>query len=437
LRWFVSALVVFLAMGAGARAQRREVALPHILNHRGEPVENLRAWVDAVRTHGANSLDASAARIAAWEPRQLSDLKVDLECLLALMTSPLEHGCTVDVERRRPTDVLYGANELEEMRRLARSIEDKDAFLKRAAVLHSDIARLADSPPAAGRSEPVQRRGRKAPAGERGRTVEFDDGQIFRVDREADHWGFARGLLDRLTPPLSQDTSVRLWYRATLAWQLGSQELQWPHFQRAQRLYPEDPLLLYLRGCLHEVFASPRLQSVAKLIAKNDERSVLRAAHDELQDAETFLRRAIDADPGLLDARLRLGRVQSLLGKSRPAVDGLRQVALSTTDPLLLYYAHLFLGSALESLGERDDARTAYERASSFYPGATAPHLALSQLVLGMGSANLDASRAALEPVLARPGGSEDDPWWSYYAAVGRDADTAMVAAYTALLQDK
>ena len=265
--------------------------------------------------------------------------------------------------------------------------------------------------------------------------MEFDDGQIFRVDRQADHWGFARDLLDRLSAPLSRDTSVRLWYRATLSWQLGSHDLQWPQFQRAQRLYPDDPVLLYLRGCLHEVFASPRLQSVAKLIAKQDDRSVLRSMRAELEDAETFLRRATTADPGLLVGRLRLGRVQSLLGKNGPAVEELRQVARSTSDPLLLYYAHLFLGSALESLGARDEARASYERASTFYPGAAAPHLALSQLA--MGGANLDASREALEPIFNRPGGSDDDdPWWSYYSAVGRDADHDVAAAYQALLHD-
>jgi len=231
---------------------------------------------------------------------------------------------------------------------------------------------------------------------------------------------------------------VRLWYLATLSWQLGSRDLQWPHFQRAARLYPQEPTLLYLRGCLHEVFASPRLQSIVKLIPKGGERSVLRSARDELEDAETLLRRAIDANPALVEARLRLGRVQSLLGKSRPAVDELRQVARSATDPLLLYYSNLFLGSALESLGERDEARASYERASMLYPGAAAPYLALSQLVIGASSANLPASRAALEPILARPGGNDDDdPWWSYYSAVGRDAGDAVAAAYKALLPER
>lgn len=434
MRRLVAALLIFLVVEPGARAQRHEAPLPRVVNHRGEHVESLQVWVDAVLAHRANSFDAGATRIASWKPRQLIDLRYDLECLLTMMANPSEEGCTLDPERRRPTDVLYGAIELEKMRRLAASIEDRDAFLKHAAVLHSDIARLAESLPAADQDEPAIARGRKkAGAAPARSTVEFDDGQIFRVDREADHWGVARDLLDRVTPPLAQDKSVRLWYRATLAWQLGSHDLQWPQFQRAQRLYPDDPVLLYLRGCLHEVFASPRLQSVAKLIAKSDDRSVLRSMHAELEDAETFLRRAVTADPSLRDARVRLGRVQSLLGKNRPAVEELRQVVQSTTDPLVLYYASLFLGSALESLGERDGARASYERASTLYPDAAAPHLALSQLAM---SGDLAASRAALEPILNKPGGrDDDDPWWSYYAAAGRDADRDMAAAYDALLR--
>lgn len=427
-------------MGAGAGAQRHQASGPRVLNHRGEPVENLRVWVEAVRAHTADTFDASAARVAAWRPRQVADLGLDLDCLLTLTTEPGESSCTIDGERGRSTEVLYSARELEDLRRLGRSIEDRDPFLKRAAVLHTDIARLSELPaPTDDRTEPTHGRRRKEARGARGRsTVEFDDGQIFQVERTADHWGFARNLLDRLEAQPSKDATVRLWYLATLSWQLGSRDLQWPHFERAARLYPQEPMLWYLRGCLHEVFASPRLQSIVKLIAKGGERSVLRSAHDELADAETLLRRATDANPGLVEARLRLGRVEALLGKSRPAVDDLRQVARSATDPLLLYYSNLFLGSALESLGERDDARASYERASTLYPGAAAPYLALSQLAIGGGSGNLAASRAALEPILAQAGGSDDDdPWWSYYSAAGRDAGDAVAAAYQALLHER
>jgi tetratricopeptide (TPR) repeat protein len=213
---------------------------------------------------------------------------------------------------------------------------------------------------------------------------------------------------------------------------LGAQQLQWPHFERAQQLYPGDAGLLYLRGYLHETFASPRVQNVARAITSAGSRTRVRAPRRELQDAESYFRRALTGNPALADARLRLGRVLSLLGDDADAVRELRIVLTATGDPVQLYYAHLFLGSALESLGRRDEARDAYVRASSYFASADAPRLALSQLAVRSGEAAEAHTR--LDATLSRRGGSDrDDPWWTYPSDIRRGVEKALDASYHAL----
>ena len=97
------------------------------------------------------------------------------------------------------------------------------------------------------------------------------------------------------------------------------------------------------------------------------------------------------------------------------------------------YDGSLFTGDAAEALGRMDEARAAYERAAALYPMAHAPRLALSQLAARAG--DTIAASQTLELVLS---GSpdpapDDDPFWTYHEAVGRDAEALLAEAYRAL----
>jgi hypothetical protein len=104
----------------------------------------------------------------------------------------------------------------------------------------------------------------------------------------------------------------------------------------------------------------------------------------------------------------------------------------ATSDPVQLYYVNLFLGSALESLDQRDEARAAYMRAGRYFDKADAPQLALSQLAVRSGHA--EDAHPLLEAPLRRQGGSDqDDPWFTYPSDIRRRVEPLLTAAYGAL----
>ncbi len=70
----------------------------------------------------------------------------------------------------------------------------------------------------------------------------------------------------------------------------------------------------------------------------------------ELRRSEQLYKRALEADPALVEARIRLGRVLGLRGRHEEAVAQLQQ-GLSATETLLQYHAHLFLAAELDALG--------------------------------------------------------------------------------------
>ena len=100
---------------------------------------------------------------------------------------------------------------------------------------------------------------------------------------------------------------------------------------------------------------------------------------------------------------------------------------------MLQYYRSLFTGDAAEALGRVDEARAAYERAAVLYPMAHAPRLALSQMAAREG--DTIAASNTLELVLSSTSdpAPDDDPFWTYHVAVGRDANALLAEAYRAL----
>jgi Flp pilus assembly protein TadD len=434
--------IASLQSSAGFVAAQSLDPRQRILNQRRDSVALLGAWADAVRDHVPGQFDAPASMAARWSIQQLADLEIELNNLLVLMDDPNAKAFTAEDRQFRSSDVLYSYGELDRLRRLAVALGGRDPLnrdrdpaegprvaaarvrlIKRSAILHTDVARLAERQPDANAvGSNVSDRG----------VVHFYDGELLGVDRSGDHWEFARRLLDRVRPAQTRDPDVLQWYRSTLGWMLGALQLQWPQFQRAQELYPDDPELLYLRGYLHETLASPRVQNVAQAIAASGRSARVRAARAELRDAESYFRRALTANPQLADARLRLGRVQALLGNDAAAIRELQAALTATNDPVRRYYANLFLGSALESLGRGGEAREAYTRAAGYFPNADAPRFALSHLAVQ--SANATDAYAWLEVSLRREGGSDqDDPWWTYPSDIRRTAVTSLDAAYRAL----
>jgi tetratricopeptide (TPR) repeat protein len=208
-----------------------------------------------------------------------------------------------------------------------------------------------------------------------------------------------------------------------------------PHFDHALKVFPRTADILFLKGCLHESLANPRVQVVIDEI-KVPPRTVLDVKSErwELREAERLFRRALQADPEHSEARLRLGRTLARLGRHQDAASELMKALDGAPELLLQYYASLFLAAEEEALGRLGRARDMYERAMALVPAAQAPRLGLSQLVHRTG--DRVAARTALESLLdARDGATEEDPWWVYSISCGRDAGDRMREVYRAVFE--
>ncbi len=336
-------------------------------------------WLAAISQHQPGEPDASAREVSAWSRSDLQDLLI-----------------------------LF--------RKLRRV--DANAVLKRGALLHADVAMLATAENAPLPSPPF--------SGTNGSVALFVDGRPVGFDRGAVHWDFARLLLDTVRPDPSHDPMVRLWYRATAAHLASHYQYadSLTHLARARRLFDEDAATLFESGCLYEALGSARVQgSIQSAELPRWFKIPIGTARANQQQAETFFRRALTIDPGLTEARVRLGRVTGLLGHHEEAARDLRRAIAATDDSLILYYAELFLGDEEQALAHRDAARGSYERAAALYPHAQSPRLALSQLARRYG--DRPTALGAIRQVLNLPAdrAERDDPWWTYHVSQGRHAD--------------
>jgi tetratricopeptide (TPR) repeat protein len=303
---------------------------------------------------------------------------------------------------------------------------DVNALLLRGALLHTDIARFGPSLPG-GRPDVALAR----------------DGRYEGMASSA-HWDFARAFLDQVSPHPAKDAGVRLWYRAVAAHMVSEGRLgdAVGHLRRAVQLLPADRDILFAIGCMREAFAAPAKQAVMNAVRQpvplvkwgkvdNDPSLEVGSASDELGKAEKAFRAALDVDPAFEDARLHLGRVLGLRGQARAAANELARIPESS-EPVLRYFAALFLGRQHEALGDPAAARDDYRRAAALYPRAQSPHLATSALARRSG--DRAGANAAIAPLLALPAdaAARDDPWWAY-GSDPRNADKLMREMYRVL----
>jgi tetratricopeptide (TPR) repeat protein len=152
----------------------------------------------------------------------------------------------------------------------------------------------------------------------------------------------------------------------------------------------------------------------------------VRSRNEELRQAQAFFRQALKIDPGFTEARIRLGRVLELLGRTQEAATELRRAVAGVDDSRLRYCAELFLGQAEQALSRADAAREAFERAATLFPRAQSARLALSQLARQHGDRT--GALGAIQQVLSLHGDelNRPDPWWSYLDTHVPDADTLL-----------
>jgi hypothetical protein len=409
-------------------------------------------WLKAVLSHQPGQQDDAVREVAAWSNADVRTLGIDQRVLAELMRrrSLKQIQAAIPTRTTRPA-FGYTSWQLHRIRVLAcaggglvdgrecrdlnasdeldarlirlarlsarsRELGDDNYVPRRGALLHGDVAMSAETiglTTADSRDTGALR-------------ISAQDGQETSLRVAAIHWELARALFDAVMP--SPDEMVRRWYVATASWMQGREQHDTDHLKRARRLFPDDGEVLFLSGCQQEVYASPIIQAVVRS-------AVLPAGYHvdvplegrALTDAEAFFRRALAANPELIEGRLRLGHVLLARGKIQEAADELRMTAPAPDEPVLRYFTALFLGAAEEGLGRFDSAREQYLRAAALYPGAQSPHLALSALTARLGDRS--GAWTSMQRVFERSAGSAvrpvvDDPWWNYDVFQARNVET-------------
>jgi hypothetical protein len=364
-------------------------------------------WLALVRSHEPGTMDDASTSASEWSPDQI---EIFLPHALVAIDAPT---------------------------------------LVRALSMHTDIA-LAQQ---ATMTRPV--------VGSRTAVIVLDGRPLDAIPRSQQWricWQLAAGLARRDRGPTAAS-----WFRATGAvlQQLADCDLLLHHLDVALALFPHDAVIALYAGTLHQTFADPRLQQymarrraspVPPYFRTNDEwradffrRPPVRQAVDglrvdgvgsapalpdaadvELGRARDLLRRSLQLDPSLHEARIRLAHVLGDLGEHAQAVATVRPALAATLVPFFEFYAAVILGRSEEHLGHYAAAGDAYARAAARFPGAESAELGRSRVALAQGRAG-DAVAIAVG-VVGPESVEHEDPWSSYFRVHDPDAGALLDA---------
>jgi tetratricopeptide (TPR) repeat protein len=250
------------------------------------------------------------------------------------------------------------------------------------------------------------------------------------------NWLVGRQLADvLLKTPNDRDAWVSNWYHTVSAVLLATRqygELR-AHFARAEVVLPNDPLALFDRACAAEATGLPAAQQVratGTTVALNFQRrpieTIVATAGSSNADAERLFRRALEIDPNLVEARVRLARLLSVHDKPEESIreSDAALASLSKSrddDDRLEFYAHLFASRSNRMLGRVAAALPHVEAALALFPDAQSALLEQSGVALMLAD-----TAGAIAPVnrlssVENPVTAGADPWWTYQLGAGRN----------------
>jgi tetratricopeptide (TPR) repeat protein len=314
-----------------------------------------------------------------------------------------------------------------------RDVGEDRVLLTRALVLHTDLAIVQ-------REAAEQRGATDAGSG----AVVLEDGHSTGRRQRSPHWAVAQEIAATLARQRDDDARrvALLWFRTVNALFLHWADGTLRYVDGGLVHYPDDARLHLYRGTVHQMFADGRVQQflsggAAGRLRVRDDLAVpgssagrprirvtaagrgvlgaLRAASIELARAEASLRRALELEPTLAEAGIRLAHVVGERGHPDEAIT-LAQGALGARlPPFFESYATLVLGRNLARAGRYEEARTAFDRAAILAPTAQAPRIGQSQVALAAGrpADALSALTGLLGP--ERPVPAETEEWAIYF----------------------
>jgi hypothetical protein len=207
---------------------------------------------------------------------------------------------------------------------------------------------------------------------------------------------------------------IRAWYLLVVSHlsALGQLAPALEYTRAALERFPGDAELLLARGSSYETDA----------YASVVDRSLLRQIYTpafiarwriRLYDAQDDYREAYARRPELAEARLRWGRIESLVGDAGKAEPALEEVASGRGDAFLRYLGAIFLAELREGRGDLAAARRDYQNALAAWPEAQAPKLALSRLCAAAG--DMACAQARLAESFGENSIDRADPFLDYH----------------------
>jgi tetratricopeptide (TPR) repeat protein len=191
--------------------------------------------------------------------------------------------------------------------------------------------------------------------------------------------------------------------------------------ESAQRLAPDDPEVALALGSFHEAEAlavargtglAPGLSTDLGRAAPAFTPGPGLARHARV--AQQYFRKALDLDPALDEARLRLAGVLQFRGDRGQAARELERVAAGSGAPAWASLAHLFLGDIDERAGRPESAIVHYRRAVELTPSGQSARIALSQALFRAGAA-VEARRVMSEALAGGVSTAPDRDGWAAY----------------------
>jgi tetratricopeptide (TPR) repeat protein len=199
----------------------------------------------------------------------------------------------------------------------------------------------------------------------------------------------------------------------------------WDMLSEGRRQAEDDAELLLAQGSLSETIATLRVYDVPgqrrgpsrsrdepQFAIEGEEGAVAPLPHTDLADAQALYTRALERDPGLLEARLRLGRVLLHRDRPREALAQLEHVLKDSSRPAQLFMARLFEGRCRERLGDLRGAEVAFSAAVDLDPRARSGLVAWGRALERVGEDR--RAQEAFERALRPASEGQPDPWLDY-----------------------
>jgi tetratricopeptide (TPR) repeat protein len=222
---------------------------------------------------------------------------------------------------------------------------------------------------------------------------------------------------------------ARRWFLLSGLVLFGTGELERSRslFERGLKQFRKDPYLLLALGTLEEKLGSTKiydpplgsqgrhsaLDQYGRHSALDEHMEPVAARARHLAEAAGYFRRALAAEPHVLEARLRLGRVLSLQGHEDQARAEYEAVEHGASEAALRYLAALFQGRLHERQRRFPQAAEAYGRAASYLGSSPTAYIAFAHAMDAVGDRGRvsDLLDRALQTVDQAP---PQDPWWTY-----------------------